>query len=79
MTIYNEILTIITKGGFVIFCRNNGYKTRTFESPVGHTCIDTYRNNYGAIYWKKQALKALKLTNDDILMEIKGEKVMFRD
>lgn len=79
MTIYNESLTIITKGGLVIFCRDNGYKTRTFESPVGRTCIDTYRNNYGATYWKKQALKSLKLTNDDIIMEIKGEKVMFRD
>lgn len=72
MTAYNECLTILLNDGRVIVCQENGYLVRTIESSFGANCSDADQNNYGAVYWKKQAMKALNVHSEDIAMQAKG-------
>jgi hypothetical protein len=76
MTTYNECWTIILNDGRVIVCQENGYRVRTINSSFGHDCIDGDYNNYGPRYWKKEAMKHLDVSLEDIAMQVKG-KVCF--
>lgn len=78
MTTYNECLTVILNDGRVIICQDNGYKIRTIDSGFGSSCLDSKRNNYGPVYWKKEALKKLGLSISAVAMQIKGD-VSFRN
>lgn len=72
MTAYDECLTVVLRDGRVIICQANGYRVRTMDSAFGHDCIDGDHNNYGSVYWKKDAMKSLGIKLEDIVMQCKG-------
>lgn len=79
MLIEEKTLIVVLKNDRVIICRENGYKIRTLESNAGIDVTDTNLNDFGALYWKRKALKDNDINREEILMSIWSDKAFFKN